>query len=64
MITIFPPMIEQDENLLVVRFDGSARVKRSGGAYSAVVCLPKWTVVEAMSEYMPDLTVNEADSVD
>ncbi|OWY99750.1 reverse transcriptase [Phytophthora megakarya] len=57
-----PPTIEPDENLLVVSFDGSARVKRSGGAYSAVVWkLPEWTVVEAMSEYMPDLTVNEAE---
>ncbi|OWZ04924.1 reverse transcriptase [Phytophthora megakarya] len=62
MITMPPPTIEPDENLWVVSFDGSARVKRSGGAYSAVVWkLPEWTVVEAMSEYMPDLTVNEAE---
>ncbi|OWY93606.1 reverse transcriptase [Phytophthora megakarya] len=62
MITMPSPTIEQDVNLLVVGFDGSARVRRSGGAYSAVVWkLPEWTVVEAMSEYMPDLTVNEAE---
>ncbi|OWZ05761.1 LOW QUALITY PROTEIN: reverse transcriptase [Phytophthora megakarya] len=62
MITMPPPTLEPDENILVVSFDGSARVKRSGGAYSAVVWkLPEWTVVEAMSEYMPDLTVNEAE---
>ncbi|OWZ19504.1 LOW QUALITY PROTEIN: reverse transcriptase [Phytophthora megakarya] len=62
MITMPSPPIEQDENLLVVSFDGSARVKRSGGAYNAVVWkLPEWTVVEAMSEYMPDLTMNETE---
>ncbi|OWZ14139.1 reverse transcriptase [Phytophthora megakarya] len=62
MITMPLPTIEQDENLLVVSFDGSVRVKRSGGAYSPVVWkLSEWTVVEAMSEYMPDLTVNEAE---
>ncbi|OWY99447.1 reverse transcriptase [Phytophthora megakarya] len=49
MITMPPPTIEPDENLLVVSFDGSARVKRSGSAYSAVVWkLLEWTVVEAM----------------
>ncbi|OWY96425.1 reverse transcriptase, partial [Phytophthora megakarya] len=62
MITMPPPTIEPDENLWVVSFDGSARVKRSGGAYSADVWkLPEWTVVEGMSEYMTDLTVNEAE---
>ncbi|OWY90518.1 LOW QUALITY PROTEIN: reverse transcriptase, partial [Phytophthora megakarya] len=48
MITMPPPTIEPDENLWDVSFDGSARVKRSGGAYSSVVWkLPEWTVVEA-----------------
>ncbi|OWZ07780.1 reverse transcriptase [Phytophthora megakarya] len=62
MITMPSPTIEPEENLWVVSFDGSTRVKRSGDAYSAVVWkLPEWTVVEAMSEYMPDLTVNEAE---
>ncbi|OWZ07009.1 reverse transcriptase [Phytophthora megakarya] len=37
MITMPPLTIEPDENLLVVSFDGSTRLKRSGGAYSAVV---------------------------
>ncbi|OWZ11416.1 reverse transcriptase [Phytophthora megakarya] len=62
MIAMPSPTIEPDENLLVVSFDGSARVKHSGGAYSAVVWkLPEWTVAEAMSVYMLDLTVNEAE---
>ncbi|OWZ21958.1 reverse transcriptase [Phytophthora megakarya] len=44
-----------DRTLLVVRLDGSALVKRSGGVYSAVVWkLLEWTVVEAMTEYMPE----------
>uniref|UniRef100_H3H5Y4 Uncharacterized protein n=1 Tax=Phytophthora ramorum TaxID=164328 RepID=H3H5Y4_PHYRM len=61
-ITMPPPTVEADEALLVASFDGSARVKRSGGAYSAIVWrLPGWTIVTAASEYMPDLTVNEAE---
>uniref|UniRef100_H3GWK4 Reverse transcriptase domain-containing protein n=1 Tax=Phytophthora ramorum TaxID=164328 RepID=H3GWK4_PHYRM len=61
-ITLPPPTVEADEALLVASFDGSARVKRSGGAYSAIVWkLPGWTIVTAASEYMPDLTVNEAE---
>ncbi|POM71369.1 Reverse transcriptase [Phytophthora palmivora] len=51
-----------DERLLVVSFDGSARVKRSGGAYSGIVWnLPEWTVISAASKYKLDLTVNEAE---
>ncbi|POM69081.1 Reverse transcriptase [Phytophthora palmivora] len=43
-------------------FDGSARVKRSGGAYSGIVwSLPEWTVISAASKYKLDLTVNEAE---
>ncbi|ETP27877.1 hypothetical protein F442_22840 [Phytophthora nicotianae P10297] len=56
------PTVEPDEELLVVSFDGSARVKREGVACSAVVWeLPEWTVVTAESKYLPDLTVNEAE---
>ncbi|ETN14224.1 hypothetical protein PPTG_07858 [Phytophthora nicotianae INRA-310] len=51
-----------DEELLVVSFDGSARVKRGGGACSAIVWkLPEWIVVAAESKYLHDLTVNEAE---
>uniref|UniRef100_H3H490 Uncharacterized protein n=1 Tax=Phytophthora ramorum TaxID=164328 RepID=H3H490_PHYRM len=61
-ITMPPPTIGADETLLVASFDGSARVKRSGGAYSAIIWkLPEWTISTAASEYMPDLTVNEAE---
>ncbi|ETO99654.1 hypothetical protein F441_22931 [Phytophthora nicotianae CJ01A1] len=44
------PTVERDEELLVVSFDGSARVKRGGGACSAIVWkLPEWIVVAAES---------------
>ncbi|OWZ06147.1 reverse transcriptase [Phytophthora megakarya] len=54
------PTIRRDEELYVVSFDGSARVKRGGGAYSAIVwklpeCCPK-----GESGYSEGLTVNEA----
>uniref|UniRef100_H3H4Z1 Reverse transcriptase domain-containing protein n=1 Tax=Phytophthora ramorum TaxID=164328 RepID=H3H4Z1_PHYRM len=56
-ITMPPPTVKADETLLVASFDGSARVKRNGGAYSAIVWkLPEWTIVTAASEYMSDLT--------
>ncbi|ETP28422.1 hypothetical protein F442_22284, partial [Phytophthora nicotianae P10297] len=56
------PTVERDEELLVVSFDGSARVKRGGGACSAILWkLPEWTAVAAESKYLPDLTVNEAE---
>ncbi|ETL32496.1 hypothetical protein L916_14942, partial [Phytophthora nicotianae] len=56
------PTVEPDEELLGVSFGGSARVKRGGGACSAIVWkLPEWTVVAAESKYLPDLTVNEAE---
>ncbi|POM69443.1 Reverse transcriptase [Phytophthora palmivora] len=52
---------EPGERLLVVSFNGSARVKRSGGAYSGIVWnLPDCTVISAPSKYKLDLTVNEA----
>ncbi|POM72982.1 LOW QUALITY PROTEIN: Reverse transcriptase, partial [Phytophthora palmivora] len=57
-----PPTVEPDERLLVVSFDGSARVKRSGGVYSGIVWnLPEWTVISAASRYKLDLAVNEAE---
>ncbi|POM78104.1 Reverse transcriptase [Phytophthora palmivora] len=56
------PVIRADEELYVVSFDGSARVKRGGGAYSAILWkLPEWTVIQARSAYAEDLTVNEAE---
>ncbi|KAE9057988.1 hypothetical protein PF007_g31455 [Phytophthora fragariae] len=62
VIAMPPPTVEPEEKLLVVSFDGSARVKRGGGAYSAIVWqLPQWKVVFAASEYMAELTVNEAE---
>ncbi|KAE9041067.1 hypothetical protein PR002_g4641 [Phytophthora rubi] len=45
------PTVYPGESLWVVSFDGSARVKRGGGAYSAILWkLPEWTVVRARSE--------------
>ena len=51
-ISMPPPTVETDENLLVISFGGSARVERKSGAYSAIVWkLPEWTVVVAVSEH-------------
>ncbi|KAE9163432.1 hypothetical protein PF005_g30448 [Phytophthora fragariae] len=56
------PTVYPGESLRVVSFDGSGRVKRGGGAYSAILWkLPEWTVVRARSEYANGLTVNEAE---
>jgi len=56
------PTVRSEEELLVVSFDGSARVKRGGGAFSAIVWkLPDWTVVKAESDWKNDMTVNEAE---
>ncbi|KAE8909730.1 hypothetical protein PF005_g22221 [Phytophthora fragariae] len=56
------PTVYPEESLWVVSFDRSARVKRGGGAYSAILWkLPEWTVVRARSEYADGLTVNEAE---
>ncbi|OWZ06892.1 reverse transcriptase [Phytophthora megakarya] len=56
------PTIDRDEELWVISFDGSARVKRGGGAFSAIVwSLPGWEVVKARSGYLESLTVNEAE---
>ena len=61
-ITVVPPTVKPEEVLYVVSFDGSARVKRGGGACSAIVWqLPEWTVVTAASRYLTEATVNEAE---
>ncbi|OWY92294.1 reverse transcriptase [Phytophthora megakarya] len=42
------PTVDRDEELWVISFDGSARVKRGGGAFSAILwSLPGWEVVKA-----------------
>ncbi|OWZ09713.1 LOW QUALITY PROTEIN: reverse transcriptase [Phytophthora megakarya] len=54
--------IGRDEDLYVVSFDGSARVKRGGGTYSPILWkLPEWRVLKARSGYAEGLTVNEAE---
>ncbi|OWY92550.1 reverse transcriptase, partial [Phytophthora megakarya] len=50
------PTVDRDEELWVISFDGSARVKR-GGVWS----LPGWEAVKARSGYLESLTVNEAE---
>ena len=53
--------MESGESLLVASFDGSARVKRKGRAFSAIIWkLPEWTIVSAASDFAIDPTVNEA----
>ena len=57
-----PPTVEEGESLLVASFDGSARTKQKGGAYSATVWkLPEWKIVNVAAEYATALTVNEAE---
>ena len=56
------PTVEPEEELYVMSFDGSARVKQGGGACSAIVWrLPTWTIVKAASKYLATSTVNEAE---
>ncbi|OWZ08633.1 LOW QUALITY PROTEIN: reverse transcriptase [Phytophthora megakarya] len=56
------PTVDRDEELWVISFDGSARVKRGGGAFSAIVwSLPGWEVIKARSGYLESLIVNEAE---
>ncbi|KAK1944853.1 Ribonuclease HI [Phytophthora citrophthora] len=56
------PTVNPEEELWVVSFDGSARVKRGGGSFSAIVWkLPEWKLVKAASRYAENLTVNEAE---
>ncbi|GMF38634.1 unnamed protein product [Phytophthora fragariaefolia] len=57
-----PPTVELDEHLLTLSFDGPARVRRGGGAYGADIWKHQgWEFLAAVSEYAPDLTVNEAE---
>ena len=54
--------VEDVESLLVVSFDGSTRIKRKDGAYSAIIWkLPEWKIVTAAAEYAANLTLNEAE---
>ncbi|KAG2779364.1 hypothetical protein Pcac1_g10718 [Phytophthora cactorum] len=54
--------VQAHEELYVVSFDGSTRVKRGGGAYSAILWkLPEWIVMKARFGYAKSLTVNEAE---
>ena len=56
------PTVERHERLYVMSFDGSARVKKGGGACSDVVwSLPAWSVVSAASKHLTVSTVNEAE---
>ena len=56
------PTVESDEELYVMSFDGSARVKQGGGACSAIVWrLPTWNIVESGSKCLDTSTVNEAE---
>ncbi|OWY98484.1 LOW QUALITY PROTEIN: reverse transcriptase, partial [Phytophthora megakarya] len=56
------PTVDRDEELWVISFDGSARVKRGGGTFSAIMwSLPGWEVVKTRSGYLESLTVNEAE---
>uniref|UniRef100_A0AAV1VAM0 RNase H type-1 domain-containing protein n=1 Tax=Peronospora matthiolae TaxID=2874970 RepID=A0AAV1VAM0_9STRA len=61
-ISTSPPTVEVDEKLLVASFDGSARIKKKGGSFSAVIWrLPEWKIVAGEYRYALDLTVNEAE---
>ena len=61
-ISMPPLTVGVNGSLLVASFDGSARVKRKGGAYSAIIRkLPEWTIVATASEFTSDLTANEAE---
>ncbi|KAE8885265.1 hypothetical protein PF005_g24874 [Phytophthora fragariae] len=62
-IAVIPvPGVASDEILHVLSFDGSAKAKREGGTYSAVIWrLQDWEIVRAASGYATDLTVNEAE---
>ena len=53
-----PPTVEVGENLLMLSFDESDRIKRKSVAYSTSGWkLPEWTVVAAAPEYALDVTV-------
>ncbi|OWZ11305.1 LOW QUALITY PROTEIN: reverse transcriptase [Phytophthora megakarya] len=56
------PTIRRGEDVYAASFDGAARVKRGGGAYSATLWkLPEWSVLQARSGYAKGLTVNGED---
>ena len=56
------PTVKGHEELYVLSFDGSARVKQRGGACSAIVwSLSTWSIVSAASKYLKVSTVNEAE---
>ncbi|OWZ06859.1 reverse transcriptase [Phytophthora megakarya] len=56
------PTVKLAEELIVVSFNGSARVKRGGETYIAIVWkLPEWTILTASSVYPTEMTVNEAE---
>ncbi|OWZ04587.1 LOW QUALITY PROTEIN: reverse transcriptase, partial [Phytophthora megakarya] len=46
--------VDPEEELWVISFDGSARVKRGGGAF-------RWEVFKPRSGYLESLTINEAE---
>ena len=59
-ISMPPPKVMHGEVLLVVSFDGSARINKKG-LYSAVIWkLPEWTILSAASRFDTGLPVNEA----
>ncbi|OWY96356.1 reverse transcriptase [Phytophthora megakarya] len=56
------PTVDRDEELWVISFDGSARVKRGGvRSVRSYGSLPGWEVVKAGSGYHESLTLNEAE---
>ena len=59
---MLPLTVGLDENHVVASFDDRARVKRKGGAYSAIIWkLPEWTIVAATFEFTSYRTMNEAE---
>jgi ribonuclease HI len=47
---------------MVASFDGAAKPEKGGGSCSAIIwSFPSWTVVRAMSRFIPEVTVNEAE---
>ncbi|KAE8908954.1 hypothetical protein PF005_g26253 [Phytophthora fragariae] len=56
------PVVNIGDKVYVISFDGSAKAKREGGAFGAIIWkLSGWTVEKAASGYDVDLTVNEAE---
>ena len=61
-INLPPPTVRKDDRLLVISFDGSARLKKKSGAFSAIIWqLPEWKILAAGSKYTSYPTVNEAE---